>query len=55
MKNLTFGVQELSGKEIKETDAGLLLTAIAVGSFWFACFIIVWKIGAALGEKSRRE
>ena len=52
MKNLTFGVQELSGKE---TDAGLLLTAIAVGSFWFACFIIVWKIGAALGEKSRRE
>jgi lactobin A/cerein 7B family class IIb bacteriocin len=56
MKNLqNFGVQEMSAKEIKETDGGLILTAIAIGSFWLASFSIGWMIGTALGEKSRRE
>jgi hypothetical protein len=45
----------MSAKEIKETDGGLILTAIAIGSFWLASFSIGWMIGTALGEKSRRE
>ena len=56
MKNLqNFGVQELSIKEIRETNGGLLLTAIAIGSFWLASFTVGWMIGTALGERSRRE
>jgi lactobin A/cerein 7B family class IIb bacteriocin len=56
MKNLqSFGVQELSAKEVKEIDGGLLLTCIAIGGFWLASFTVGWMIGTALGEKSRRE
>jgi lactobin A/cerein 7B family class IIb bacteriocin len=55
MKNLqNFGVQEMSAKEIKETDGGCILTAIAIGGFWLASFTVGWMIGTALGEKSRR-
>ena len=40
---------------MKETDGGLLLTALAVGGFWIASFTVGWMIGSALGEKSRRD
>lgn len=56
MKNLqNFGVRELNAKEIKETDGGLIVTALAIGAFWIASFTVGWMIGSALGEKSRRD
>jgi lactobin A/cerein 7B family class IIb bacteriocin len=40
MKNLqNYGVQELSAKEIKETDGGIIICGIAVASW------VVWTVG----------
>ncbi|PQJ73134.1 hypothetical protein [Polaribacter butkevichii] len=52
MKNLqSFGVQELSAKEIKETEGGFLGTLIVIG----CCLLLAGCANGCEGERRRES